>query len=92
MVKQVANLDFVAKKEGDLLIKANEEFEMTLERSKEVQEKLRERANSGEIHNIYKTFEITRVEEVEESVETEVEKAEEKPKKTTKATKNGEDK
>lgn len=82
MVKQVANLDFVAKKEGNELIKANEEFEMTLERSKEVQDKLRERAKNKEIHAIYKNFEIIRVEE----------EAEEKPKKATKTSKTGEDK
>lgn len=82
MVKQVANLDFVAKQEGNKLITANEEFEMTLERSKEVQDKLRERAKNNEIHAVYKNFEIIRVEE----------EAEEKPKKAAKTSKTGEDK
>jgi hypothetical protein len=54
---------------------------MTLERSKEVQDKLRERAENKEIHAVYKNFEIIRVEE----------EAEEKPKKATKTSKTGED-
>lgn len=64
MVKCVANLDFTDKETG-LRHAAGTEFEMTIDRANEAQETLRKRAEKDEIHPVYKSFEINRVDEPE---------------------------